>query len=117
MVHTYGLGFLTWYDNSDISYTCGGMVCASLLAKTGNIQITHTTQAASALKRGFERRLTSPYEELFTCKINKCDGTLTEIFIQRPEFKMLSGLKGMYKPHHHRIAFMNDLGNRLKAKF
>lgn len=57
-----------------------------------------------------------PTEHLFMCKISKCNETCTEIFPQRPEFKMLLGLRRMYKPHCHRTAFMNDLGDGLEVK-
>lgn len=69
------------------------------------------------LWRGFLRGVwLLPTKHLFICKINKCNGTCTEVFTQRPECKMPSGWKGMYKPHCHRTAFMNDLGDGLKGK-
>lgn len=58
-----------------------------------------------------------PSAHLFICKISKFNGTCAKIFTQRLEFIMLSGLKKMYKPHCHRIAFIDDLGSGLKVKF
>lgn len=44
-------------------------------------------------------------------------GPVLKFLLRGQTFKMLSKLNGMYKPHHHRTAFMKDLGDGLKVKF
>ena len=95
------------------------MVCASLTAHLNRQYSGHPHHPSSlCFQEGFWEEADFSLLNIYsTVKSTNATGPVLKLLLRGQTFKMLSKLNGMYKPHHHRTAFMNDLGDGLKVKF